>query len=791
MAAKVSGIKVAGFRGATVPVEISFDPQKPVALVFGENGTGKSTLADAFDFVCNRKYGSLENYSFGEPARKYIPSLGQEPLAVSVHLTSGNQTWIGSLGSSGPTVQPAGPPDAQILRRQTTLRLIEARPKERFDALRAFIDVPRIEKAEKALREAWNAEKTAFDEAARGLKQAGDALERLWAAEGKPATSAIEWAGSESAKNVASLRTSVQQASDLENGYKDAADAVTGLDRAAAELELAQQARLAAEVRQKAVEAKHTAQSAELLTLLEDAQGFLDHHAPATAACPVCEQDVDSTVLAARLAERIDGMQELAATVSALQAAQRQTTNKQSVADQGRRDLCAKIRELGRRLRDTSLVQVVPLATIWPGEVPFLSGAETSELDESHGRALWSQLTTVRSALKTGLESDRKSLNQHNAVSGHARTLAECDLRAKASERLAGRLKTALDIVSGQRKQYVDEVLAEIAEGVKDLYDKLHPDEEIGGVRLFLKPDAISSLEFDAVFHGVEEVPPHAYYSESHLDTLGICVFLALAKRFKTDQTIVVLDDVLTSVDAAHLKRFMALLHEEAVHFNQVVVLTHYRPWRDQYRWAKGDAANTQVIELGPWTLTGGLNAFDFVADLAALEKALAQVPFDRQVVASKGGIALESLLDFVTLKYRCRLPRNARNEHTLGDLAGGIESKLVVALRSRLPGSGGNDPTEVKLKPLIDKATSYSWVRNSVGCHFNLSGSDVPDPEVKAFGQAVLALANALVCSSCRTLPTRRPSGSYWQCRCIAGGLELHPLVAPGADPSMVDDEG
>jgi energy-coupling factor transporter ATP-binding protein EcfA2 len=787
--AKVRSIKIAGFRGATALVEVCFDSQKPVVVVFGENGTGKSTLADAFDFVCNREYGSLGNYSFGAPPRKYIPSLGQEPSAVSVHLTAGSQTWTGSLGLLGPVVEPGGCPDARILRRPTILKLIEARPKERFEALRAFIDVPRIEKAEKALREAWNAEKTALDEAVRGFRQAEDALDGLWAAEGKPVTSAIEWAASESAKDVASLEASVQQASDLESRYKEADVVVAALDTAVADFRTAQQVRLAAEVRQKAVEAKHAAQSAELLTLLKDAQGFVAQHAMAEA-CPVCEQDVDSAALVARLAERIDGMQELAATVSAVRAAQQQSTNKQSVADQRRKDLCAKIRELGRRLRDTSLVQVAPLPSTWPEFASFLSSDETGEQDEIHARALWPQLTTVRTALKTRLESDRKSLNQHNAVTGHAKALAECDVRTNASEQLAERLKAALDIVSDQRKQYVDEVLSEIAEGVKGLYDKLHPDEEIGGVRLFLKPDAISSLEFDAVFHGVEEVPPHAYYSESHLDTLGICVFLALAKRFRTDQTIVVLDDVLTSVDAAHLKRFMALLHEEAVHFNQVVVLTHYRPWRDQYRWAKGDAANTQVIELGPWTLTGGLNAFDFVADMDALGTALAHLPFDRQVVASKGGIALESLLDFITLKYRCRVPRNARNEYTLGDLAGGIDSKLAGALRSRVPGAGSSGSSDVVIKPLIDAATSYGWVRNCVGCHFNLSGSDVPDTEVKAFGQAVSALANALVCSSCNTLPTRRPSGSSWQCKCKTGGLELHPLVAPGADPSTVDDE-
>jgi hypothetical protein len=101
-----------------------------------------------------------------------------------------------------------------------------------------------------------------------------------------------------------------------------------------------------------------------------------------------------------------------------------------------------------------------------------------------------------------------------------------------------------------------------------------------------------------------------------------------------------------------------------------------------------------------------------------------------------------------------------------------------------------GGSAKETPLKALVDTATSNGWVRNSVGCHFNVSAGGIPDAEVKGFGVAVLALANALMCPNCRTLPTRRPSGTFWQCQCPKEGLQLYPLVAPGADPSTVDDE-
>jgi hypothetical protein len=244
----------------------------------------------------------------------------------------------------------------------------------------------------------------------------------------------------------------------------------------------------------------------------------------------------------------------------------------------------------------------------------------------------------------------------------------------------------------------------------------------------------------------------------------------------------------MTSVDSPHLERFVRLLHAEAPHFSQAIVTTHYRPWRDRYRWARGPAGNTQVIELGSWTLSGGIQAGEFLTAVAELKTVLTATKFDRQAVASKAGIVLESLLDFLTLKYHCAIPRNARGEYTLGDLVVGVDSKLAKELRSRKAPAAGAPKADIPLKPFLDAATSAQWIRNSVGCHFNTLGSEVADADVKAFGQSVLDLAAHLVCGGCETLPTRRPSGSHWQCKC--GEFELLPLIYPGADPKTVDDE-
>jgi len=66
--------------------------------------------------------------------------------------------------------------------------------------------------------------------------------------------------------------------------------------------------------------------------------------------------------------------------------------------------------------------------------------------------------------------------------------------------------------------------------------------------------------------------------------------------------------------------------------------------------------------------------------------------------------------------------------------------------------------------------------------------GGDVYDNDVKDFCEHVLTLASHLICATCGTLPTRRPQGLYWECKC--GALELYPLIYPGADPRTVDED-
>jgi hypothetical protein len=298
----------------------------------------------------------------------------------------------------------------------------------------------------------------------------------------------------------------------------------------------------------------------------------------------------------------------------------------------------------------------------------------------------------------------------------------------------------------------------------------MHPGEALGSLKLLMSATKRGSIDQQATFGGKDGVPPQAYFSESHLDTLGFCVWLAVAKRNDPKKLVIVFDDVFTSVDSVHLMRIMQLLTTVAGDFAQLIVLTHYRTWRDRYRLNQGPGANVQLLELHRWTLPRGVRLSGTLTGVEELEQTLKTAPLNRQGIASQAGILLEAVLDRLSIQYRRRLPRTRESEWTLGDLIGGCKKLLGVLKLEEDPLAPATVATATvmttQIQPFIDDAGPLLFIRNQVGCHFNSVGAEVADGDVEAFGNATAALVKALSCKHCGDIPDKR-DGSHFRCGC------------------------
>jgi energy-coupling factor transporter ATP-binding protein EcfA2 len=737
-------------------------------MIFGENGTGKSTIVDAIDFVCNEEYGSLTERSSTRP-KTHLPSVGVTQGTLQVSLTFDGQTWSAGLGKSGPeTTGPDKRPSAQILRRSQIHRVVSAQPKDRYQVLQDFIAVPGVQKCESSLRDALKAVERELNDAVVAKQQAEETLEKLWRAENASGPDYLEWAKEKIQEKPVDLEAVVSASEQILTALNEAITARSQLNS-----DKLEQSRCDAQLQQsqmtlKEAEAERGAQDSALIAVLEGARKFLDRHR-STSECPVCEQEIDAEKLQERVANRLTAMNEMVSLKQAVELADKKAENAANTVAQSKTRLVKSVGKLTPLVKESLFEEMRSPVVDWDRyPAMFDDNWETKVLEATgEAEALLDIVAVCQAPLNTRKENAKKALNQLTAIQTHVKAIEEKTLDTERLSLLSGRLKSILEVVEKQRKSYVENILTNISESVESLYSQIHPNEQIGGIRLYLKPNVTGSLEFDSRFQTESDVPPQAYYSDSHLDTLGVCIFLALVKHFKDSDTVVVLDDVVTSADQAHMERFIRVLHDEAIHFNQLIITTHYRPWRDKYVFAHGPAGNIQLLELLHWSLSRGIRHTRTKLSTEELSDYTKAEPMDRQIVASKAGILLESLLDHIALLYRCRLPRQTEPNYTLGDLIDCMGKKLKKAMNVQQIADDGSASPVLDLEPMLSELAGMTWIRNQVGCHWNVAGMSVPDNEVALLAERTRRLAEALVCDDCGELARRDNSGTYWECRC------------------------
>ena len=152
----------------------------------------------------------------------------------------------------------------------------------------------------------------------------------------------------------------------------------------------------------------------------------------------------------------------------------------------------------------------------------------------------------------------------------------------------------------------------------------------------------------------------------------------------------------------------------------------------------------------------------------------------DPQVICAKAGVILEAGLDFLTMKYECRLPRKVSGLYTLGELLPAIDKKLKAALcveHKHVEDDGTIEYVEHRLAPHLDELSRIAQARNVFGCHFNALSFDLLDSDAIAFGREVLLLMDCMIDENAGW-PNKDKSGSYWAN--TGETRRLHPLRRP-----------
>ena len=354
-------------------------------------------------------------------------------------------------------------------------------------------------------------------------------------------------------------------------------------------------------------------------------------------------------------------------------------------------------------------------------------------------------------------------------------------LHSKRSKILFAEYEKARDAV-------LEGMYSRIADRFVQFYKVLHAHEG-DHFDARLQPQG-AGLTFDVDFMGRGTHPPHALHSEGHQDSMGVCLFLALNEELaKGDLGLIVLDDVMMSVDTGHRKDVCRLLAEQFAEC-QFVITTHDRTWANQLRQERVVEAH-QVIEFTGWTVEDGPNTHRQLDLWETIQAHLDQEDVNGAAFRLRRGS--EDFYEDVCSALGAQITYNSGMQWQLDDwLPAAMEQYKDLVRRGRRAASSWDDKDAVasfddleSVRKQIYKRTYVEKWSINASVHYNqwanMSKEDFL-PVADAFGD----LQSLFVCSTCGGLLEKLPrKGSLQIAKCPCGKVNWNLRQKPGTGSS------
>ena len=318
--------------------------------------------------------------------------------------------------------------------------------------------------------------------------------------------------------------------------------------------------------------------------------------------------------------------------------------------------------------------------------------------------------------------------------------LVKMESEASRVERKLAYAEKIHSTFSEVRKDNLQELFDDIIVDVGRYYRTLHPEDDIQDIKLSIIPERRGSAELTVTCFAKGNEDPRAYLSEGHLDSLGLCIFLAFIKRLDLKCPLIALDDVVTTVDSGHRERICDLLYSEFGDA-QIVITTHDGVWFEQLlsyqRASNVPSANMEIIA---WTPQGGPIIRNKKSCWETIEDKISDG--DRCGAGNEGRRYLEMVLEDLCLMLRANVQfRGGSYRYTSGD--------LFVAFRKRAKDVIVDQEYNESILPMIQKRDRTRYMGNLTS-HNNEGAYDVSMEEVRSFCNSVRDIDRAFLCPEC-----------------------------------------
>lgn len=270
---------------------------------------------------------------------------------------------------------------------------------------------------------------------------------------------------------------------------------------------------------------------------------------------------------------------------------------------------------------------------------------------------------------------------------------------------------------------------------INDFYQDMNPGELFGELRIVTMgdEDELTGITIEYLYNGVWASPPQKYFSESHLNCFGLAFFLASVIAFNKENKFIVLDDIISSFDTTHRNRFANLLVEKFKDF-QIILLTHEEEWFKFVRQLAKRNGQWLIKEIR-WSEDKGTHIEESTGDLKQLiETKLAEG--DTGLLGNPTRRYLEHILKKIALNLEVKVSFrfNENNELRMPD-------ELLSELKARINKSS----QDLKAKMSVIERVANSSVLGNLLSHDNFFNSKIGD--IKAFWEDIKNFEKLFTC--------------------------------------------
>lgn len=313
-----------------------------------------------------------------------------------------------------------------------------------------------------------------------------------------------------------------------------------------------------------------------------------------------------------------------------------------------------------------------------------------------------------------------------------------------------------------RQEEALNVFLTMFSNDINDFYTTMNPNEKVEDIKLvpLKKNDELVGITIEYSFFNETHTPPIAYLSESHINCLGLSFFLASVRAFNKESKFFVLDDVISSFDRSHRYRFAQLLTTKFSDF-QVILLTHEKEFFELV--SSEVKSKGWILNNFKWTKDNGTGIERGIADIKdRIKKKIEDKNTDG--LGNDIRVYTERVMKRVALEIEAKVAyrNNDINEKRMApELLDAVQSKLAKASK------------ELKEKADIPKIKGMPMFIGNTTSHDNSFQESIEDLE--AIWGDVKDLIQNFYCSDCdKFLSLKFYDNVENKIRCGCGNLKF-----------------